>query len=186
LSGCEQFEVATARAGALLAALEWPPDLVLWELESAQSALAVLLHAAALGGVGMPQVRTWMNDPDAAEAQVQRFLDRSPEPVDKFIARNHLLSTAFAPTRMAVQCHDPLRARRLLVNLPVSGPRDLTDKFMAKVNWGSTGRLAGFIRVVLGARKGITPLCAQHYIEGVRQEFLALLTVVAPTDEEPG
>jgi hypothetical protein len=37
-----------------------------------------------------------------------------------------------------------------------------------------------------GERKGITPLYAQPHTEGVRQELLVLLTVVAPTDEEPG
>lgn len=47
-------------------------------------------------------------------------------------------------------------------------------------------RNAGQLPMIRGERKGITPLCAQPHTEGVRQELLAPLTVVAPTDEESG
>ena len=99
LSGCEELNTAIARARKLLA-LKRPPHIGRWELVSTQWALAMLLHAAALGGVGMSQVRMWMNDPDAAEEQIQRFLARSPEPAGKFIIRNCVMGT-FAPVHMA-------------------------------------------------------------------------------------
>jgi hypothetical protein len=99
VSGCEQLKAATVRARKLLA-LKRPSHIGRWELVSAQWALTVLLHAATWGGVGMSQVRTWMNDPDAAEEQIQRFLSRSPEPDGKFLIRNCVMGT-FAPAHMA-------------------------------------------------------------------------------------
>jgi hypothetical protein len=81
LAGCEAPAVATARAADLLAGTpmaqaqrneEW--------VERANSALASLMHAAALGGKTMHHVQRWVADPDAAGGEVLRHLKASPEP----------------------------------------------------------------------------------------------------------
>ncbi|MDQ3988178.1 MAG: TraM recognition domain-containing protein, partial [Actinomycetota bacterium] len=82
LSGCEKPATATSRAADLLAGVSAPGrggDMEFWASQ-ARRVLASLLHAAALGGVGMRDVLAWVADPDACAAQVQRFLRRSPEP----------------------------------------------------------------------------------------------------------
>ncbi|HEY3035353.1 MAG TPA: TraM recognition domain-containing protein [Streptosporangiaceae bacterium] len=83
LSGCELPGTATSRAADLLAGVSTPGrdggDREYWAGQ-ARRVLASLLHAAALGQASMRDVLAWVADPDAAAAQVQRFLRRSPEP----------------------------------------------------------------------------------------------------------
>jgi len=82
LSGCERPATAATRAADLLAGVSSPGqggDREYWAGQ-ARRVLASLLHAAALGGADMREVLAWVADPDAAAADVQRFLRRSPEP----------------------------------------------------------------------------------------------------------
>jgi type IV secretion system protein VirD4 len=84
LSGCEQPKVAVERAADLVAGAKAPAGVANSDLEfwsgQARRALAVLMHAAALGGVSMREVKTWVANPDTGSADVQRYLRRSPEP----------------------------------------------------------------------------------------------------------
>jgi type IV secretion system protein VirD4 len=82
LSGCEDPATATARAADLLAATSAPGaggDREFWAGQ-ARRVLAALMHAAALGNASMRDVLSWVADPDAAAAEVHRFLRRSPQP----------------------------------------------------------------------------------------------------------
>jgi type IV secretion system protein VirD4 len=83
LSGCRRPKTATDRAADLLAGVATPGqaggDRDFWAGQ-ARRVLAALLHAAALGGLGMRDVLVWVADPDQASAEVQRLLRRSSEP----------------------------------------------------------------------------------------------------------
>ncbi len=83
LSGCADPRTATHRAADLLAAVTAPgrdgSDREFWAGQ-ARRVLASLMHAAALGETGMRDVLAWVADPDAASADVRRFLRRSSEP----------------------------------------------------------------------------------------------------------
>ncbi|MCA1695373.1 MAG: TraM recognition domain-containing protein [Actinobacteria bacterium] len=79
LTGCETVKVVRDRAGDLLGGTpisgttkdpEW--------LELATSALASLMHAAALGGRTMHHVQMWVADPEAAAPEVMHYLKASP------------------------------------------------------------------------------------------------------------
>jgi type IV secretory pathway TraG/TraD family ATPase VirD4 len=87
LDGCEEPPVAVARATDLISGTpmgqshrneEW--------VEQANSALASLMHAAALSGKTMHHVQRWVADPDGATAEVLRHLKASPEPAMGFQA----------------------------------------------------------------------------------------------------
>jgi hypothetical protein len=87
LIGCEDPAVVVARATDLLAGTpmgqaqrneEW--------VERANSALASLMHAAALGAKTMHHVQRWVADPDGAVAEVLQHLKASPEPSMTFEA----------------------------------------------------------------------------------------------------
>jgi type IV secretion system protein VirD4 len=83
LSGCDAPAVAVTRAADLVAGVSSPgqdgSDREYWAGQ-ARRVLAALLHAAALGGVTMREVLSWVADPDSASIEVQRFLRRSSEP----------------------------------------------------------------------------------------------------------
>lgn len=82
LTGCAEPTTATARAADLLAGVSSPGaggDREFWTGQ-ARRVLASLMHAAALGGCSMHDVLAWVADPDAAAAEVQRLLRRSPVP----------------------------------------------------------------------------------------------------------
>jgi type IV secretion system protein VirD4 len=83
LSACERPTTATTRAADLLAGVSAPGvqggDREFWAGQ-ARRVLASLMHAAALGDASMRDVLAWVADPDAAAAEVRRFLRRSPEP----------------------------------------------------------------------------------------------------------
>jgi type IV secretion system protein VirD4 len=93
LAGCEQPATATARAADLLAGVSAPGsnggDREFWAGQ-ARRVLASLLHAAALGAATMRDVLAWVADPDAAAAEVHRYLRRSPEPAYELDAAQFL------------------------------------------------------------------------------------------------
>ncbi|MGQ0847185.1 MAG: type IV secretory system conjugative DNA transfer family protein [Sporichthyaceae bacterium] len=80
LSGCTDVNVASYRAEDLLSATSGPGggDADFWTAQ-AQRVLAAMLHAAALGGLSMRDVQSWLADPDAAAANVTRLLRRSEQ-----------------------------------------------------------------------------------------------------------
>jgi type IV secretory pathway TraG/TraD family ATPase VirD4 len=82
LTGCADPVAATERATDLLTAASTNTgagDREFWENQG-RRVLAALLHAAALGGLGMRDVLAWVADPDTAKAEVTSLLRRSPEP----------------------------------------------------------------------------------------------------------
>jgi type IV secretion system protein VirD4 len=84
LSGCEQPKVAVERAADLVAGADAPgaeanAEREFWSSQ-ARRALASLMHAAALGGRSMREVKTWASKPEDAITDVQRYVRRSPEP----------------------------------------------------------------------------------------------------------
>ncbi|MFD5090399.1 type IV secretory system conjugative DNA transfer family protein [Amycolatopsis thailandensis] len=88
LAGCENPVTATHRASDLL------PDGGSDEREhwvsQARRALAALMHAAALGGLDMVDVQSWVADPEGSADEVLRLLRRSPEPAFETTARQFL------------------------------------------------------------------------------------------------
>lgn len=78
LSGCAEPVTAHERATDLLAgaAHTGVSDREYWEGQ-ARRVLTALLHAAALGGLGMPDVLRWVANPDTAARQVLSLLRRS-------------------------------------------------------------------------------------------------------------
>lgn len=91
LAGCGDARAATDRAADLLSGTpisgtkkdpEW--------LELATSALASLLHAAALGGRTMHHVQMWVADPEAAAPEVMHHLKASPSPSTRMEAGQFL------------------------------------------------------------------------------------------------
>jgi len=83
LAGCDDPATAIARAADLLAGATAPGtaggDREFWAGQ-ARRVLAGLMHAAGLGGAGMRDVLAWIADPDAASADVLRYVRRSAEP----------------------------------------------------------------------------------------------------------
>ena len=82
LTGCEDPTVASIRAGDMLSATARNPgDEQRHWLSLARSALASLMHAAALNEGSMWDVRAWVADPEQAAPLVMRILSRSPQRV---------------------------------------------------------------------------------------------------------
>lgn len=79
VTGCENPTTATARATDLLSATAKQPtgEAEHW-LALARQTLAALLHAAALGDLGMWDVRGWIAGPAHAGNEVQKLLAQSP------------------------------------------------------------------------------------------------------------
>ena len=107
LSGCEQPSVAISRAADLISGVSGPgrgADREFWEGQG-RRVLAALLHAAALGGLGMRDVQMWVANPEAAKAVVTRLLRRSPEPAfeveaEQFITTNDRTRSSISATIM--------------------------------------------------------------------------------------
>lgn len=81
LTGCTDPVTANNRAADLLSATSTGGggDREFWDAQ-ARRVLAALLHAAALGDLGMRDVLGWVADPKASERQVKSLLRRSIEP----------------------------------------------------------------------------------------------------------
>lgn len=75
LTDCESAEVATERAADMIPAATGEQEH--WAA-LARSALAALMHAAALGELTMDEVGRWVADPAEHKATVIRLLRRSP------------------------------------------------------------------------------------------------------------
>lgn len=107
LSGCADPATATARATDLLAATSAPGqggDREFWASQ-ARRVLAALLHAAALGEASMRDVLAWVADPDAAAAEIHRWLRRSPQPAyesdaGQFLTTNERTRSSICSTIM--------------------------------------------------------------------------------------
>jgi len=79
LTGCTDPNTAADRATDMVSAASkaGSGDREFWDAQ-ARRALAVLLHAAALGGKQMSDVQRWIGNPDEAKREVTGFLQRSP------------------------------------------------------------------------------------------------------------
>lgn len=79
LTGCSDPVTAVERATDMVAAASkaGSGDREFWDAQ-ARRALAMLLHAAALGGKQMDDVQRWIGDPAGAQRDVTAFLQRSP------------------------------------------------------------------------------------------------------------
>lgn len=110
LTGCTDPVTATERATDMVAATvthgAGGGDRAFWEAQ-ARRVLAVLMHAAALGGLSMREVQDWVARPDAAHEQLMVLLRRSPEPgfveeIRQFVATNDRTRTSITSTIMPV------------------------------------------------------------------------------------
>lgn len=79
LTGCTDPNTAAERATDMVSAASkgGSGDREFWDAQ-ARRALALLLHAAALGGKQMVDVKRWIGNPAAAQREVTGFLQRSP------------------------------------------------------------------------------------------------------------
>ena len=107
LTGCTEPVTAAERATDLLAAVSAPGGGGEREFWSAQArrVLAALLHAAALGGLGMREVLGWVADPQGAQREVNSLMRRSPEPAyaqdaAQFLTTNDRTQTSITSTIM--------------------------------------------------------------------------------------
>jgi hypothetical protein len=108
LTGCTDPVAATERATDLISGAGTDTggagDREFWENQG-RRVLAALLHAAALGHLGMRDVLAWVAAPDTAKAEVTSLLRRSPEPsfVDdatQFLETNDRTRTSITSTIM--------------------------------------------------------------------------------------
>ena len=107
LTGCTDPVTAAERATDLLAGGRTTGgggDREFWEAQ-ARRVLGALLHAAALGHLGMRDVLAWVADPARAEAEVTSLLRRSPEPAyvedaAQFLRTNDRTRTSITSTVM--------------------------------------------------------------------------------------
>jgi len=107
LIGCTEPVTAAERATDLLAAVSAPGGGGEREFWSAQArrVLAALLHAAALGGLGMREVLGWVADPQGAQREVNSLMRRSTEPAyaqdaAQFLTTNDRTQTSITSTIM--------------------------------------------------------------------------------------
>lgn len=80
LSGCGDPAVAVRRADDLMGPASGSAEAARWEIQ-ARRVLAVLLHAAALGGYRMADVAGWIANPDRGHRQIIDALMESPQAV---------------------------------------------------------------------------------------------------------
>ncbi|MDP9797458.1 hypothetical protein J2S43_005970 [Catenuloplanes nepalensis] len=92
LSGCEQPETAARRAADLVGPQTPGSEGERWA-SNGRRILAVLLHAAALGGYRMADVAGWVANPDAATPFVLAALKDSPQPEAMRTAARQMLGT---------------------------------------------------------------------------------------------
>lgn len=92
LCGCDDARTAVGRAADLLSGASSSgrgQDMEFWS-QQARRVLAALLHAAALDGGSMRKVLSWVADPDAGSADIQRALRMSEEPAFELDAMQFL------------------------------------------------------------------------------------------------
>jgi type IV secretion system protein VirD4 len=133
LTGCADPKTAVDRAGDLIAGASpsiggtSQGDREHWAGQ-ARDTLAVLMHAAALGGASMRDVHAWVSNPKAHYMRVRDMLDASPEAegfgaeLEHFVNTNDRTRTSITQSiRPALMwLHDPAAARA--AGQPVTGP----------------------------------------------------------------
>jgi type IV secretion system protein VirD4 len=104
LTGCTDPETAVERATDMIGAVSHGGggDREFWDAQ-ARRALAMLLHAAALGGYRMGRVLTWIGEPDVARREVSAALQRSPmeafaQDAAQFLGTNSKTQTSITTT----------------------------------------------------------------------------------------
>ncbi len=141
LTGCTDPKTAMDRAGDLIAGASTSiggtsqGDHEHWAGQ-ARDTLAVLMHAAALGGASMRDVHAWASKPAPYHARIREMLDASPEAggfghdLDHFVTTNDRTRTSITQSiRPALMwLHDPgaARAAGQPVTAPVIDPTGVT------------------------------------------------------------
>jgi type IV secretory pathway TraG/TraD family ATPase VirD4 len=92
LSGCTDPATATRRAADLIGPGSGSEEGRRWEVQGRRT-LAVLLHAAAVGGYRMAEVAGWVANPDAGTPQILAALAKSPQAVAMNRAARQVLTT---------------------------------------------------------------------------------------------
>jgi len=92
LHGCTDPATADRRATDLMGPPSESPEGERWEVQG-RRVLAVLLHAAALGGYRMREVAAWVANPDKGREQILAALDRSPQAAEMVQAAEHAIDT---------------------------------------------------------------------------------------------
>jgi type IV secretory pathway TraG/TraD family ATPase VirD4 len=99
LVGCADPDTATRRAEELMGPAT-SAEGERWAIQG-RRVLAVLLHAAALGGYRMRDVAGWVAWPDASKGEILAALDASPQAAEMRRAAEHIIKTV-AVTRDGV------------------------------------------------------------------------------------
>jgi type IV secretion system protein VirD4 len=87
LTGCTDPVAAAERAGDMLDAVAGGgPEAKRWA-EQAKRLLTPLLHAAALGGLPIDVVQTWLSDIPGSHLAIDYHLEQSPEPAFRAMMR---------------------------------------------------------------------------------------------------
>lgn len=104
LTGCSDPETAVERATDMIGAVSHGGggDREFWDAQ-ARRALAMLLHAAALGGYRMAQIQKWIGEPEVARREVTAALQRSPvqafaQDATQFLGTNSKTQTSITTT----------------------------------------------------------------------------------------
>jgi len=104
LTGCADPETAVERATDMIGAVSksGSGDREFWDAQ-ARRVLALLMHAAALGGRTMGDVSGWISDPEKAKREVTALLQRSPMPAfaqdaTQFLGTNDKTQTSITTT----------------------------------------------------------------------------------------
>lgn len=150
LTGCRSVRVALDRASDLIAPAPPGSEAERWDA-AARRALAVLMHAAALGGRNMREVLTWMADPVGAEKTIMRLLGESTEAATmrefarQFIGTNERTRTSITSSVMP--------ALGWLMDPHAAGVADVSDGGIFDVE--EFLALSGTL-YLLGAEDGVT------------------------------
>src|SRR4051794_20024551 len=110
LTGCTDPVTAAERAADMLGAVTTgggrggSGEREFWDAQG-RRVLAALLHAAALGGLSMSEVHSWVSDPDAGHQRISGLLRRSPEKafetdVAQFVSTNSRTRTSITSSVM--------------------------------------------------------------------------------------
>ncbi len=104
LTGCTDPVTAVERATDMIGGVSkaGSGDREFWDAQ-ARRVLAVLMHAAALGGRTMDDVSTWISDTEKAKREVTALLQRSPMPsfaqdATQFLGTNEKTQTSITTT----------------------------------------------------------------------------------------
>ncbi len=100
LAGCTDPTVAARRANDLMGPPTESAEGQRWEVQG-RRVLAVLLHAAALGGHRLADVHAWVSNPDSAKAVVVEALRSSPRATEMIRAAEQAIGVT-ARTRDGV------------------------------------------------------------------------------------